>query len=183
MLDVIFWVAIIVMVISFSAYMYSKVSGKTLEQMKRDAELKKIERSYKASDYRPSFRYDYDTLYLFDSNMENKFMNYYRDELYENDEYNYTAKELKEDYMDEKVYKYAPLDLPFKTEGDTVYSKLNEEWVRIGKIKSRDVEKLDKGEVTLALYPKIYKYVTEEGIERVNDDPYFALTVKTKVDL
>lgn len=128
-------------------------------------------------------RYEYETLYLFDSGAENKFFNFYKDELEENDEYNLTAKELKEDYMDEKVWKYAPYDLPFRTEGDEVYSVLNDEWVRIGKIKSRDVSKLEEGEVTLALYPKIYKYVTEEGIQRESDTPYFALTVKRKIEL
>lgn len=132
---------------------------------------------------KPTHRTEYETLYLFDSDMEEKFFDFYKNELDENADYDLTAKELKEDYMDEKVWRYYPYQLPFRTEGDVVYSQLNEEWVRIGKIKSKDVDKLEEGEVSLHLYPKIYKYVTEDGIQRESGRPYFALTVKKLIEL
>lgn len=126
-------------------------------------------------------RYVYETIYLADTENEEVFNKALKGEYYENPEYDYTAKELKEDYMGERVYKFAPYDLPHKIEDGWVYSYLEEgKWLKIGRVKRTDLKKLD-GEVSLAIYPGIYKYVREDGIEKDERDPYFAITVKTKM--
>ena len=94
------WIALILATLAIISFLINK---KDKQDLKR------------RSEYKPAYRYEYDTLCLFDSDMENKFFGFYKNELEENEEYNYTAKELKEDYMDEKVYKYAPYDLPYNT--------------------------------------------------------------------
>ena len=105
-----------------------------------------------------------------------RFMNAYRGELEENDEYLLPAKELKEYHEGEKVYKYLPLKLPMKMEEGEVYSYIDEdEWIKIGKLKKN--ADLD-GELTLYLYPNTYKYVTEDSVEKESGDNYFGVEVK-----
>ncbi len=123
-------------------------------------------------------RYSTETYWVVDCDCADKYLKYYKDELEENDEYNLSAKELKEDYMDEKVYKYEPLELPLRMEGLDVYSQ-RDEWEKIGRLKkTSDLE----GELTLKLYPNTYKYVSEDGIERETDESYFGVTVRKRIN-
>ena len=125
-------------------------------------------------------KYEYETYWVVDSDYADKYYNFYRQDLTENPDYDLTAKELKEDFEDEKVYRYEPYELPLKMEGLDVYSYRDEnEWEKIGRLKK--TAKID-GDLTLALYPNIYKYVTEEGIQRESDDHYFGVEVRRIVE-
>ncbi len=129
----------------------------------------------------PRYRTETNTYWVVDCDCAEKYLRFYRDELEENDDYNLSAKELKEDFCDEKVYKFDPLELPLKMEGLDVYSYREEnEWEKIGRLKkTSDIN----GELELYLYPNIFKYVTEEGISKETDDSYFGVTVTKKVML
>lgn len=129
----------------------------------------------------PRYRTETNTYWVVDCDCAEKYLRFYRDELEENDDYNLSAKELKEDFCDEKVYKFEPLELPLKMEGLDVYSyRDKEEWEKIGRLKkTSDIN----GELELYLYPNIFKYVTEEGVSKETDDSYFGVTVTKKVML
>lgn len=129
----------------------------------------------------PKYRTETNTYWVVDCDCAEKYLRFYRDELEENDDYNLSAKELKEDFCDEKVYKFEPLELPLKMEGLDVYSYREEnEWEKIGRLKkTSDIN----GELELYLYPNIFKYVTEEGISKETDESYFGVTVTKKVML
>lgn len=135
----------------------------------------------KAEPTAPRYRTETNTYWVVDCDCAEKYLRFYRDELEENDDYNLSAKELKEDFCDEKVYKFEPLELPLKMEGLDVYSyRDKEEWEKIGRLKkTSDIN----GELELYLYPNTYKYVTEEGIDRETEDSYFGVTVTKKVML
>lgn len=143
----------------------------------KKAEAERIEKVASA----PRYRTETNTYWVVDCDCAEKYLRFYRDELEENDDYNLSAKELKEDFCDEKVYKFEPLELPLKMEGLDVYSyRENEEWEKIGRLKkTSDIN----GELELYLYPNTYKYVTEEGIDRETADSYFGVTVTKKVML
>ena len=114
--------------------------------------------------------------YLKNTEHGDEFFKYYKEDLFENDEYDRTAKELKEDYDHEKVYRYDPLTLPFKMEGLDVYSKMDE-WVKVGRLKKN--ADLD-GELSLEFYPNIYMYVGNE-VEKDSGEHYFGVTVERTV--
>lgn len=117
--------------------------------------------------------------WLLDSIDAGKYMKAYRDRLVENDDYVLPAKELKEDFAGEKVYKYMPIELPLKLDGLDVYSYVEkDEWEKIGRLrKNADLD----GVQTLYLYPNTYKYVTEDGIEKDQEDDYFGVvTTRTE---
>jgi len=129
----------------------------------------------------PRYRTETNTYWVVDCDCAEKYIKYYRDELEENDDYNLSAKELKEDFCDEKVYKFEPLELPLKMEGLDVYSyRDNEEWEKIGRLKkTSDIN----GELELYLYPNIFKYVTEDSVEKEKGDDYFGIEVTKTVTL
>ena len=133
--------------------------------------LKKVE------EWRRSLpKYETKINWFAESEYADKFLKAYRNELEENEDYNLSAKELKEYYDEEKVYKYEPLKLPMKIEDLDVYSYIDEDdWIRIGRLKKN--ADLD-GELTLYLYPNTYKYVTEDNIEKETEDSYFGVEVK-----
>jgi len=128
---------------------------------------------------KPTVRHEKETYWVIDSDCADKYFSYYRQDLIENDDYDLSAKELKEDFEDMKVYRYEPLDLPLKMEGFDVYSyRDKDEWEKIGRLKkSSNLE----GKQTLMLYPNIYKSVTEEGISKESEDHYFGVTVERTV--
>lgn len=142
----------------------------------KKAEAERIEKERIAS----IPRYETKVYWVVDCNCAEKYIKYYRDELEENGDYNLSAKELKENFCDEKVYKFEPLELPLKMEGLDVYSyRENEEWEKIGRLKkTSDIN----GELKLCLYPNIFKYVTEEGVSKETDDSYFGVTVRRRVN-
>lgn len=110
--------------------------------------------------------------YLLDTEHAKEFFDYYKEELEENDDYHLPAKDLKEDFEGEKVWKYEPLKLPFRIEEREVYSQLDGEWVRVGRLK-READ-LD-GDLTLYFYVNEYKYVTEDSIDKEKGDHYFGI--------
>ena len=115
--------------------------------------------------------------WLVDTENAERFVKAYKQDLQENYDYNLSAKELREYYIG-KVYKYEPLDLPCKLEGHDVYSYIDEnEWIKVGRLKKNaDID----GEIKLRLFVNIYKYVTENSVEKESDEPYFGVEVIKK---
>ena len=142
---------------------------KKLKKEKPKADVKEV--SYKDM---PESVYHW----VVDTQNAERFVKAYKQDLQENYDYNLTAKELREYYIGEKVYKYEPLDLPCKLEGHDVYSYIDDgEWIKVGRLKKNaDID----GEITLRLFVNTYKYVTEDSINRETDDPYFGVEVKKK---
>ncbi|MBP3664144.1 MAG: hypothetical protein J6J03_03190, partial [Tyzzerella sp.] len=86
-----------------------------------------------------------------------------KDDLEENPEYSNSAKELREYYDHEKVWKYYPYELAFKIEGKEVFAEVNNTWYRVGRLKrNADLN----GNHVLCFYANEYKYVTEDSIEK-----------------
>ena len=116
--------------------------------------------------------------WVVDTENANRFVKAYKHDLEENDDYSLSAKELREDYEGEKVYKYEPLELPCKLEGHDVYSYIDEnEWIKVGRLKKNADS---DGEIKLRLFVNIYKYVTENSVEKESDEPYFGVEVIKK---
>ena len=124
-------------------------------------------------------RYEYKTIYLKDTENENKFYKTLKDDLDENPEYDLSTSELRQGYIGEKVFRYYPYNLDMKIEGNEVYGCLNGEWLRVGTLKRGTKELAQEG--TLALYPMIYKMVFDDEIRKVSGDPYFAIEVKKEI--
>lgn len=111
-----------------------------------------------------------------------RFENAYKKFYDENDEYFLSDKELKEGYdYGDKVYKFEPYELPLKMVNWDVYSYIEEgEWEKIGRIKSTaDID----GKLKLFIFPNIYKYVTENHVEKESDDSYFGIEVSRYVNV
>ena len=118
--------------------------------------------------------------YLVDTENADKIYKLIKDDLSENDEYNESAKYLKENYDHEKVYKYFPYELAFKIEGNEVFAEANGEWYRVGRLKKNaDLN----GNHVLCFYANEYKYVTEDYIDREKGDHYFGIEVTKTVTL
>lgn len=118
-----------------------------------------------------------ETYWLVDTQHADEFFKAYEEDLVENDDYDLSAKELKEDYEGEKVYRFEPLELPVRMENRDVYSCIEDKWMKIGRVKkTADLN----GKITLYLYPNIYKKVWKDEIEKVSDDSYFGIDV-TKI--
>ena len=125
----------------------------------------------------PRFRTITETYWLVDTQHADEFFKAYEEDLVENDDYDLSAKELKEDYEGEKVYRFEPLELPVRMENRDVYSCIEDKWMKIGRVKkTADLN----GKITLYLYPNIYKKVWKDEIEKVSDDSYFGIDV-TKI--
>lgn len=110
----------------------------------------------------------------------NQFFKAYKEDLEENDDYHMTKKEILEDYYDgDKIYKYEPFSLPYKVEGNKVYSYIKEgEWICVGAIKKREIEKYEQSINTeLYLMPNFFKKVDDESIVTDSGDSYFGLEV------
>lgn len=118
--------------------------------------------------------------YLVDTENADKIYKLIKDDLTENDEYNESAKYLKENYDHEKVYKYEPYELPFKIENKYVFAQVEDKWYKVGRLKK--TADLD-GELTLYLYPNEYKYVTEDSVEKDKGSHYFGIEVKKTITL
>lgn len=124
----------------------------------------------------------YDTIKLVDTDIDItvNFDKAYKREYTENDDYHLSAKELKEDYLNQRVYKYDPYELPFKMDGVDVYSQIKDKWIKVGRVKKTEMNLLNDT-ATLLIYPGAYKYVREDGIEKDETVPYFAISVMRKL--
>lgn len=126
----------------------------------------------------PRVRTITETYWLVDTQHADEFFKAYEEDLVENDDYDLSAKELKEDYEGEKVYRFEPLELPVRMENRDVYSCIEDKWMKIGRVKkTADLN----GKITLYLYPNIYKKVWKDEIEKVSDDSYFGIDVTKTV--
>ena len=129
-------------------------------------------------DDRPRYSITTDIYYLVDTENADRVYKYHREDLEENEDYFQSAKELREWYDNEKVWKYDPLELPYKLEGREVFTQLDDEWVKVGRLKkTADIE---GGELKLYLYPNEYKYVTEDSIEKEKGEHYFGIECRKK---
>ena len=125
----------------------------------------------------PKARTITETYWLVDTQHADEFFKAYEEDLVENDDYDLSAKELKEDYEGEKVYRFEPLELPVRMENRDVYSCIEDKWMKIGRVKkTADLN----GKITLYLYPNIYKKVWKDEIEKVSNDSYVGIDV-TKI--
>lgn len=126
----------------------------------------------------PRVRTITETYWLVDTQHADEFFKAYEEDLVENDDYDLSAKELKEDYEGDKVYRFEPLELPVRMENRDVYSCIEDKWMKIGRVKkTADIN----GKITLYLYPNIYKKVWKDEIEKVSDDSYFGIDVTKTV--
>ena len=115
----------------------------------------------------------------------NKFFNAYKEDLEENDDYHMTKKEILDEYYDgDKIYKYEPFSVPFKVEGNKVYSFIKEnEWICVGTIKKREIAKYEQSTHTdLQLMPNYFKKVEDDSVEADHGDSYFGLEVTLPVE-
>lgn len=133
---------------------------------------------FKKKETKPKISIVTNICYLVDTENAERVRKHYRQDLEENDEYFQSAKELKEYYDHEKVWKYEPFEIPFKLEGRDVYTNIEDEWFKIGRLKkTADIE----GKLTCYYYVNEYKYVTEDSVEKEKDDDYFGIEVKKQV--
>lgn len=121
------------------------------------------------------------TYYLVDTENADRVRKYYTEDLVERDEYYQSAKELKEYYDHEKVWKYEPVEIPFKLEGRDVYTNIEDEWFKIGRVKK--TANMNGEVVACYFYVKEYKYVTEDYVEKEKGDDFFGIEVKTTITL
>lgn len=170
MLDVIFWIAIVVMILSAFSMLYTKITGNKPNQPKTTES--KAEQP--KTNEKPKTRTTMNIYYLVDTENAERVRKYYNQDLEEDDEYFQSAKELKESYDHEKVWKYEPVEIPFKLEGRDVYTEIEDEWFKIGRLKkTADID----GKLTCYFYVNEYKYVTEDSVEKEKGDDYFGIEV------
>ena len=121
-----------------------------------------------------------ETVYPVDQENADRFFRFYKEDFDENDEYDLSAKELKEDYEGEKVYRYDPYQLDYKIEEGQIFAKLDDEWVHVARLKKTQSIPED---ALLFLFPNVYKYVTEEEVSKETGDPFFGFEYKKKVGI
>lgn len=185
MLDIIFWIAIIVMFVSLGSFIYSKVSGKTPEQMREETKQRQAKTTEIKAEQPKStkkYEYEYRTVWLKEQEHEEAFFRFYRSDFYENDDYSLPKKELMEDHEGERIYKLYPLQIPFKLEGTDVYSYTKEEeWRKVGVITEREAKLINNNTSWLQLYGGSYKQIYDDEVETDTRDPFFGFLVKEKV--
>ena len=181
MLDLIFWIALIIMALTVGVMIYSKVTGKPAEDMKRDTEQRQLEKTKKAE--QPSRPVEqkpvnnHGMIYPSDQQYAENFLDAYRRDLNKTDWYQLTNKELKEDFEGEKVYKYYPYKLDFELRGCDVYAPLKKEMVKIGTVTEEQAEIIQKDYGSLRFFANIYKEVYDT-VEIIEDDPLFGFYVR-----
>jgi len=145
------------------------------KSMKKSSPVKK-----KKEESKPLVRTITEVNYLVDTENADKIYKLIKDDLEENPEYSNSAKELREYYDHEKVWKYYPYELAFKIEGKEVFAEVNDTWYRVGRLKrNADLN----GNHVLCFYANEYKYVTEDSIEKEKGDHYFGIEVTKTVTL
>lgn len=121
-----------------------------------------------------------ETAYPVDQENAERFFSFYKEDFDENDEYDLSTKELKEDYEGEKVYRYDPYQLDYKIEDKQIFAKLDDEWIHVARLKKTQSIPDD---ALFFLYPNVYKYVTEEEVSKETGDPFFGFEYKKKVGI
>lgn len=120
-------------------------------------------------------------IYPSDQQHAEEFLDAYKKDLNKTDWYTLTAKELKEDFEGEKVYKYYPYKLDYELRGCDVYAPLKKEMVKIGTVTEEQAEIIQKEYGSLRFFANIYKEVYDT-VEIIEDDPLFGFYVR-KYDL
>lgn len=105
------------------------------------------------------------------------FVKYYKKDFNEDETYQLSAKELKEDHEGERIYKYYPFKLDYKIEGNDVLAELKGEYVKIGTLTDEQIEYLNGCSKKLNLYQNEYKEV-DDTIEHYEGDPFFGFFTK-----
>ena len=120
------------------------------------------------------------SVYPVDQVNADKFFNFYKQDLDENDEYDWSNKELLEDSYEDKVYRYAPFKLDYKIEDGNVYAEMDGEYILTGRLKKTDLDRIDGG--NYFLYPNIYKKINDESVVKGQGDHYFGFYIKKEAD-
>lgn len=105
------------------------------------------------------------------------FVKYYKQDFNKDETYQLSAKELKEDYEGERIYKYYPFKLDYKIEGNDVLAELKDEYVKIGTLTDEQIEYISSHFSRLNIYMDEYKDV-EDTIEHYEGDPFFGFFTK-----
>lgn len=116
-------------------------------------------------------------IYPSDQQYAEEFFNAYKKDLNKTDWYTLTAKELKEDFEGEKVYKYYPYKLDYELRGCDVYAPLKKEMVKIGTVTEEQAKIIQKDYGSLRFFANIYKEVYDT-VEIIEDDPLFGFYVR-----
>jgi hypothetical protein len=128
----------------------------------------------------PTKRYIEYTVYPVDQVNADKFFSFYKQDLDENEEYDWSNKELLEDSYDDKVYRYDPFKLNYKVEDGNVYAEMDGEYILTGRLKKTDLDRIDGG--NYFLYPNIYKKINDESVVKESGDHYFGFYIKKEAD-
>ena len=134
----------------------------------------------KPSKSAPTKKYIEYTVYPVDQVNADKFFNFYKQDLDENDEYDWSNKELLEESYEDKVYRYAPFKLDYKIEDGNVYAEMDGEYILTGRLKKTDLDRIDGG--NYFLYPNIYKKINDESVVKGQGDHYFGFYIKKEAD-
>lgn len=105
------------------------------------------------------------------------FVKCYKKDFSKTDWYTMSAKELKEYHEGERVYKYYPLNVNYKIEGNDVLAELKGEYVKIGTLTDEQIEYINSHFSRLNIYMNEYKDV-EDTIEHYEGDPFFGFFTK-----
>ena len=138
------------------------------------------QRKPKETKQAPTKRYIEYTVYPVDQVNADKFFNFYKQDLDENEEYDWSNKELLEDSYDDKVYRYDPFKLNYKVEDGNVYAEMDGEYILTGRLKKTDLDRIDGG--NYFLYPNIYKKINDESVVKESGDHYFGFYIKKEAD-
>ena len=151
--------------------------AKKIADKSKPNETEPVEETPKEPIYKSSYVFLRDT-----ETIGNKFVRYFKEELQENDEFYRSNKDLKEEYLNEKIFQYEPLEIPYKIEGDQVFSYMkNDEWQFVGWIRESQMFLVQKSiETKLFLMPNTYKRVGDGYLQKESGDAYFGLLVKVE---
>ena len=138
------------------------------------------QRKPKETKQAPTKRYIEYTVYPVDQVNSDKFFSFYKQDLDENEEYDWSNKELLEDSYDDKVYRYDPFKLNYKIEDGNVYAEMDGEYILTGRLKKTDLDRIDGG--NYFLYPNIYKKINDESVVKESGDHYFGFYIKKEAD-
>ena len=138
------------------------------------------QRKPKETKQTPTKRYIEYTVYPVDQVNADKFFSFYKQDLDENEEYDWSNKELLEDSYDDKVYRYDPFKLNYKVEDGNVYAEMDGEYILTGRLKKTDLDRIDGG--NYFLYPNIYKKINDESVVKESGDHYFGFYIKKEAD-
>ena len=151
--------------------------AKKIADKSKPNEIEPVEETPKEPIYKSSYVFLRDT-----ETIGNKFVRFYKEDLQENDEFYRSNKDLKEDYYNEKIYQYEPLEVPYKIDGDQVFSYMKkDEWQFVGRIRETQMFLIEKSiETKLFLMPNTYKRVGDGYVQKESGDAYFGLLVKVE---